>query len=183
MKRVLLTVAIALLIPGLLGAADATLGLYSDGKLHYQPSMLTSFQLHLFLVQSDYYVTAIEYLLLAPDANFQVQSVEYPSNQQVSIGSPTDPLEGHAISYWPPMTGFPDGYDLMATLNCITVAPCELMPDYPLLITVNPESGELRGTYYPENETFPIIGLTTYLCLDQIAVEDGTWGAIKSLYK
>jgi hypothetical protein len=164
----------------MLAAGDATLGLYSDGKMHYEPTMLQTFQLHLYLVQSDYYVTAIEYQLVTPDGNFAVSSVDYPANQQNSIGHPQ---AGHAINYWPPMSGFPDGYDLMATFNCVTVQPCELMPDYPLTISVHPDTGELRGTYYPENDTFPIIGLTTYLCLDAVPVEDGTWGAIKSLYK
>ncbi|MBN2185599.1 MAG: hypothetical protein JW746_09755 [Candidatus Krumholzibacteriota bacterium] len=182
MKRVLLTVAIALLIPGLLGAATATMGLYdAAGKLYYEPSNGVPFQLYMYLIQSDYYVTSIEYQLIRENSYFTVQSVEYPSNVGVVLG---DPLTGHSVTYWPPMSGIPNGYDMMMTLNCVTSRNCTAMKDYELIIGVYPGSGELRGTYDPEGEFFPIVGLTTYLCLDQVGTEEeGSWGAIKSLYR
>jgi hypothetical protein len=182
MKRVLLTVAIALLIPGLLGAATATMGLYdAAGKLYYEPSNGVPFQLYLYLIQSDYYVTSIEYQLVPENSYFTVQSVEYPANVGVVLG---DPLAGHTVSYWPPMSGLPNGCDVMLTLNCVTTRNCTAMKDYELIIGVHPDSGELRGTYDPGDEFFPIVGLTTYLCLDQVGTEDDdTWGAIKSLYR
>ena len=181
MKRVLLTIAIALLIPGLVSAAGAVMGLYADGgKLYYQPSNGVPFPLYLYLIQSDYYVTSIEYQLVIPNTNFAVLSVEYPANMGTTLG---DPATGHTVTYWPPMTGLPSGFDLMATLNCTTYRNCNSMSDYPLAIGAHPVSGELQGTYDPEGDFFPIIGLTTYLCLDQIGLEEGTWGAIKSLYE
>lgn len=181
MKRVLLIVAFALLIPGLIGATTATMGLYdAAGKLHYDPSNGVPFQMYLYLVQSDYYVTSIEYRLVIPNSYFTIQSVDYPANMGTVLG---DPLAGHTITYWPPMSGLPTGYALMLTLNCVTTRGCNNMKDYPLAIGVHPVSGELQGTYDPEGDFFPIVGLTTYLCLDQVPVEDGTWGAIKSLYR
>jgi hypothetical protein len=182
MKRVLLTVAVALLIPGLLMAANPTLGVYFGGKLHYTPAApFQAFNAYLYIVQSDYFVTAVEYQLVVPDGNFVITGVSYPSNFQIENGAP---LTGHSIAYWPPMTSYPDGYDLLATYECLTLLPCEQMPDYPLAIGPNPGSGELRGTYSPDNELFPIIGLTSFICpTEGIANEDASWGAIKTLYE
>lgn len=181
MKRVLLTVAVALLIPGLLGAAPATLGVYFDGKTYYTPAApFTEFNLYLYLVQSDYFVTAVEYQLTQPGGMFVITEVTFPPNFQVQLG---DPFAGHSIAYWPPMSGYPNGYDLLATYHCLTLAPCASMPNYALTIGPNPGSGALQGSYYPDNELFPIIGLTTYLCPDGVANEDGSWGTIKSLYR
>ena len=182
MKRVLLTIAIALVIPGMLGAAPATMGLYdAAGKLYYEPTSGVPFQLYLYLIQSDYYVTSIEYQLVPENTYFTVQSVEYPDNAGVILG---DPLSGHQVSYYPPMDGLPNGYDIMLTLNCVTTRNCTAMRDYELIIAEHPVSGLLGGTYEPGDDFFPIIGLTTYLCLDQVDVEEeGSWGAIKSLYR
>lgn len=181
MKRVLLTVAVALLIPGLLGAAPATMGVYYDGKLQYTPAApLTPFDMYLYLVQSDYFVTAVEYQLTQPAGMFVLTGVSYPANFSVELG---DPIGGHSITFWPPMTGYPTGYDLLATYHCLTLAPCASMPNYALTVAAHPVSGELRGTYSPDNEFFPIIGLTTWLCPDGVANEEGSWGTIKSLYR
>lgn len=55
MKRVLLTVAVALLIPGMLMAQVPTLGVYfASGKLHTSPVPFTPFNAYLYIVQSDY---------------------------------------------------------------------------------------------------------------------------------
>jgi hypothetical protein len=185
MKRVLLTVAVALLIPGLLGAqTPVTMGIYANGKLHYTPSgPFTPFQLHLYIVQSEYFVTAVEYQLVVPDGRFVVTGVSYPANFSIELG---DPVTGHSITFWPPMTGYPDGYDRLATYECLIIDPmgCDGMPDYPLAIGPHPVSGELRGTYSPDNNTFPIVGLTTFLCpTEGVASDDESWGAIKSLYR
>ncbi len=178
MKRVLLTVAVALLIPGLLAAAPATLGVYFGGALGADPAPLTPFTAQLVLVQSDYFVTAVEYQLVVPDGNFVITGVSYPANFSIENGSPQT---GHSIAYWPPMTGYPNGYDILATYECLTLAPCEAMTGYPLTVGPNPASGELRATYSPDNELLPLIGLTTYLCSDGVATENRSWGAIKSL--
>jgi hypothetical protein len=63
MKRVLLTVAVALLIPSILMAAPVTVGVYFDGSLVYTPTggPSTSFKASLYMIQNDYYVTGVEY--------------------------------------------------------------------------------------------------------------------------
>jgi hypothetical protein len=185
MKRVLLTAAVALLIPSLVWAWTPTLGVYFDGKLTYTPDApFHAFAASLVIVQSAYYVTGVEYSLVTPNdlghAQFIITGWHFPPNYSVEIGNPFD---GHAITFWPPMTGYPEGYDILVTYDCLTMQPCSQMWDYPIVVSPDPTSGELRGTYAPDNDLFDIIGLTSYLCIDQIAVEEGSWGAIKSMYE
>lgn len=159
-------------------AAPATLGVYFSGLLHTTPTPFVPFNGYLVLVQSDYFVTAVEYQLLASNPNFIITGVSYPANFSIENGSPQ---AGHSIAYWPPMTGYPDGYDVLATFDCLTLVDCAAMPNTTLLIGPNPDSGELRGTYSPDNEFLPIIGLTSFVCPDGVGVENKSWGAIKSL--
>ena len=186
MKRVLLTVAVALLIPGLLSAAPITMGVYFGGgyQLSANPLALTPFQAQLYIVQSEFFVTAVEYQLVIPDGNFVITGVSYPANFSVELG---DPMTGHSITFWPPMTGYPNGYDLLATYDCLTLDECVAnggsLHNYPIIVGPHPVSGELRGTYSPDNDFFPIIGLTSYLCAEPFANETESWGAIKSLYR
>lgn len=184
MKRVLLTVAVALLIPGMVGAANPTLGVYFTGTTWHDPAApFTQFQAQLVIVQSEYYVTGVEYQLITPSdpahSQFFIQSYTLPEGS-LEIGGP---FAGHAITFWPPLTGYPEGYDVCATYTCMTTVTCPEMLDYQLVIGPHPGSGELRGSYSPDNELFPIDGLTSYLCLDQIGVEEESWGAIKSMYR
>jgi hypothetical protein len=106
--------------------------------------------------------------------------VTYPDGKSVALG---DPFSGHAIAYWPPMNGFVPGYNLVATLQCMTFAPCGPLVDYPLVIGPHPDSGEIRGAFAPENELFPIVGLTSIVCPDMVGTQEESWGAIKSLYR
>jgi hypothetical protein len=52
-----------------------------------------------------------------------------------------------------------------------------------MVVVENPLSTLLQGTYHPENDTFPITGLTSIICPTEIGTERVNWGAIKSLYK
>ena len=184
MKKMISALAIMFLIPGMLMACP-TLGVYYNGRLFYDPvGPFTQFELRLYIIQGDYFVTAVEYQLLTPTdpshALFMVLGVTYPPNQSLFLGNP---LGGHAVTFWPPATGYPGGHDLLATYICMTTVPCEQMYDYPLVIGQHPDSGELRGTFYPDNDMFGITGLTTLLCAHVVSVSGESWGAIKSLYK
>jgi len=184
MRKLLLAFATALLIPGM--SAAATLGAYFDtpSEMADSPAPFSFFDVFLFLQNAEYYVTAVEYQLTTPidpsHALFSVMSVTYPDNKSVTLG---DPFSGHAIAYWPPMNGFVPGYNLVATLQCMTFAPCGSLVDYPLVIGPHPDSGEIRGTFAPENELFPIVGLTSIICPDLVGTQEENWGAIKSLYR
>ncbi len=186
MKRVLLTVAVALLLPGMLVAANPTAGVFFDGFLTYDPTPITNFKGQLYIVQDTYYVTAIEYALYTPTDPGHTQlflmGVTYPENHVLEMG---DPWGGHSITYFPPLTGYPNGYDLLCTYTFMTAVPCSEMekgayPGYPIVVGPHPVTGELRGTYAPNAELFDIDGLTSLLCAE-IAVEPSSWGAIKSM--
>ena len=182
MKRVLLTVA-ALLIPSILMAAPATVGVYFDGSLAYNPPGVgVPFVGALYIVQNEYYVTGVEYSLQTPNdpahAQFIITGYSYPPNHSLTLG---DAFNGHSVTYWPPLTGYPTGYDLLVTYECRVLAPCDAMWDYPIVIGPDPGSGYLRGTYSPDNDFFDIIGLTSVLCPMEFGTEESSWGAIKSM--
>jgi len=185
MRKLLLALTVALLIPGMLGAA--TMGAYfsyTPARMNYSPVPFSFFDVYLFLHSAEHYVVAVEYQLQTPvdpsHALFSITDITYPDNETVSLG---DPFSGHSIEYWPPLNGFVPGYNLLATLQCVTLAPCGTMVDYPLVLGPYPASGELRGTFAPENEFFPIDGLVSILCPEQIGMQEESWGAIKSLYR
>jgi hypothetical protein len=183
MKRVLLTVAVALLIPSAVFAFTPMVGVYFDGSLAYTPAApYTPFVAALYIIQSEYYVTGLEYALETPmdptHLQFSILGYNYPPNHALALG---DAFAGHSITYWPPLTGYPTGTDLLVTYECMVFAPCEDMWDYPIIVGVSPDSGFLRGTYTPDNEFFDIVGLTSHLCPTEVATEESSWGAIKNL--
>lgn len=191
MKRVLLAITLALLIPGTMNAA--TMGVYFDyqppGQMSYTPAPFAYFDMFLYLHNAGVdFITAVEYQLQTPADPSHVffgihPTVVYPDNMSVSLG---DPFVGHSMSYWPPLDGNSPGYNLMCTIQGVIFEPCYpvgILADYPVVIGPNPGSDELRGTFWPDNEFFDIIGLTSILCPVENAVEDTSWGAIKSLYK
>jgi len=195
MKRLLLTLFLVLFASTSLAAA--TLGLYFDlwpGTMAYAPPPTSFFDVYLYLHAADYYVTALEYQLTTPldpaHAFFALIEITYSPSVVVTLGAP---FEGHAIAFWPPLDGYTPGYNMICKFKCMSMAPCLLpgtspppgeifLADYPIVIGPHPGSGELWGTFYPNNETFPIIGLRSTLCPNEIGVENTNWGAIKSLF-
>ncbi len=97
MKRVLLTVAVALLIPSILMAAPVTLGVYFEGSLAYTPqSPSTTFLGGLYIVQSDYYVTGVEYQSV--QAGLQSGS-DHPGHiRPITHCDIGDPFGGHSVT-------------------------------------------------------------------------------------
>ncbi len=186
MKRVLLTVAVALLIPSILAAAPANVGVYFDGSLAYIPTgdIGVPFVGALYIVQNEHYVTGVEYCLVTPNdpahAQFVITGYTYPPSHALTLG---DVWSGHSVTYWPPLTGYPEGYDLLVTYECRVLQPCSEMWDYPIVVSAHPDSGYLRGTYAPDHELFEITGLTSYICPELIGTEEESWGAIKSMYR
>jgi hypothetical protein len=185
MKRLVLALAIAVLVPGTLGAA--TLGCYfgyTPGQMAISPTPFSFFDIFVIMHNADYYVTAVEYQLMTPYDPTHVlmglSAVTYPSNVVATLG---DPFTGHSIAFWPPLNGYMPGYSLVCTIKAFTLAPCGQFVDYPLVVGPHPESGELRGTFVPDNEFFMITGLTSIICPEQISVKEESWGAIKSLYR
>lgn len=194
MKRVLL-VLVALLVPAML-AAQPTMGIYFDmvpGLMAEFPQKFVPFAMYIYLHNAGVYVTAVEYQLQTPSdpthADFQITGeIRYPEQYSVSLGGPFD---GHSITYWPPLDGNSPGYNMICWFECLTTKPCwneagegePYLFEYPLVIGPHPDTGECKGTYYPENLPFPIIGLTSIVCPEiPVGVQDESWGAIKAMY-
>jgi hypothetical protein len=196
MKRLLL--ALFLICFASTPLAAATLGLYFDlwpGTMAYSPVPASFFDVYLYLHAANYYVTALEYQITTPldpgHTLFVIAETVPAPTVVVQLGGP---LDGHSVAFWPPLDGYTPGYNMICKYTCVTLASCVgpvgaasegvfAMADYPIVVGPHPGSGELWGTYYPNNDTFPIVGLTSILCPNQVAVESTNWGAIKSLYR
>jgi hypothetical protein len=194
MKRVLLTVAVALLIPGILAAqANPWIKLYYDGQSSHTPvsGYTNTFRLDLYIVQwHGYYVTGVEFAFYTPDDGGNPRRVIIaeepimPPNFQIANGA--SEWTDMAYTYYPPFTGYPDGYDLLASYIVFTTHECytENMWNYRIVVGPNQDSGYLRGTQGPQNELFDLDGLTFYLCPEgEIATQEESWGAIKAMYR
>jgi hypothetical protein len=187
MKRALLILAVMLLLPGV-AAAQSTVGIFFDGPgvMHYIPETGEWFDAYLYIHNANNYVTGIEYQILTPldptHALIRLGTVEYPDNSTLQMG---DPFSGHTITYWPPLNGFIPGYNLLATITFYAAHGCDdgLNADFPLVVGPHPVTGVLRATFYPDNEYFYPAGLTSIMCPEGTAVEEESWGAIKSLYR
>ena len=193
MKRALLIFAVALLLPGVLSAQEALIGIYFDVPpleaapevIQYYPTGGTTFTGYLYIINAAYYITGIEYQLTTPMDLTHVEitlieTVLSPSALQIG-----DPFSGHAIAFWPPLNGYRPGYNLMATYTFYTEHDCNTgaIQDYQMVIGPHPVSGELWGTYSPDNDYFYPVGLTSIICPVETANQEESWGAIKSLYR
>jgi hypothetical protein len=195
MKRVLLTVAVALLIPSIVYAVDPTVGVYFEhGHQFYTPTPYVPFYAALYIVQPDpdviYQVTGIEYSLEILDGfgnpaaaalTIIVDDDGWP--WQFTGAASGDPYSGHAATYFPPMSGYPYGYSKLVQYDMILIGDCFDWTNLTINVVEDPRSGFLRGTYAPDNDKFPCVGLTSIICPADIGVEEESWGAIKSMYK
>lgn len=164
-----LTMAFLLIIytaPGTLNAQIPQMGIYfDDGGMTYRPqTAYEQFDAHLYIQSDNYMVTAVEYQLLTPQDPFHslvvLINTSYPEYATLYIG---DPLIGHSVAFWPPLAY--DGPYLVCSMRFFTLLDlCEENFDFPLVIGPHPDTGELRGAYYPDQELFDIIGLTSFLC-------------------
>jgi|WetSurMetagenome_2_1015567.scaffolds.fasta_scaffold40934_2 hypothetical protein len=187
MKRLLLAFFVVLFASTSL--SGATMGLYFDlwpGTMAYTPPEPppSFFDVYLYLHGADYLVTALEYGLTTPydpaHSLFVILEVEITSAAVVELGNP---WTGHAIAFWPPLNGFDPGYNMICKYKCLSLGICGVnMSDYPIVVGPHPDSGQLWGAFFPTNETFPIVGLTSTLCPNLIGVQNTNWGAIKSLF-
>lgn len=177
-------------------AADATgtatMGLYFGyvpDRMTYSPQLWEQFKMFVYLHNADGLVTGIEYSIARASANAPFAFLDYslPPQGVLEIGSPPSTM---AIVFWPPLDGSA-GYNLICEYTCIGVRACRsdggTVDNYYVRIVPNQESGALRGTYYPDNDFFPVVGLTSIVCpsgcLGCIGTEETSWGAIKSLFE
>lgn len=131
------------------------------------------------------YVNAFEFALVLP-AGIIYQTITVPEGS-LTLG---DPIAGIAITYWPPLNGVDPGYNLLATIQLLTLptgACCwngGTLIDAPLRIVAHPATGVAfpRESCWPENNLVEVVGLTSTICPCQVGTENMSWGSIKSLF-
>lgn len=189
MKRGLLIVAFALIVPSILAASPITVGVYYEGGHTCIPPSGdgVAFEVALYMLQSEYNMTGLEYSLAMldpagePSSMISLQGWTLPTGGKAELGHP---ITGHSVTYWPPLNGFPNGYNLLVTYEVVTFEPCELMINHRIEVVPHGDTGFLRGTYAPDNEKIELTGLGFWFCPDgSIGTEEESWGAIKALYR
>ena len=187
MKRGLLIVVFALIIPSILAASPITVGVYYEGGATCIPpdGPGVPFEIALYMVQSEYNMTGIEYSLALLDPAGDPSTVILFQDWTLPTGGVQlgHPLVGHSVTYWPPLNGFPSGYNLLVTYEVVTTAPCASMINHRIEVVQHGTTGFLRGTYTPDNEKIELTGLSFWFCPDGIGTEEESWGAIKALYR
>jgi len=194
MKKLLLLFLAVFVIPGIV-SAEALVGVFVDGKIFYSPAALTPFNAYLYILQDEYEVTGIQYSLTTPTdpghGNLLLVDFDFPYNHSVDIG---DPWNGHAVSYNPPVSCYPNGYGMLVKYEFMILDDCYNnngdLVDYRLDVVGHPDSGlehpvygGLYATSAPDHEGFPVTGLQTYFCPFEVDAQERSWGAIKSMYK
>lgn len=195
MKRVMLTIIITLMVPSTLLAVDPMIGVYFEhGHLAYTPTAAVPFYGALYIVQPDpetaYPVTGIEYSLelsrsgspITQDSPLIVAINQdgWPWQYAIEFG---DIWGGHAVTYFPPLTGLPYGYSPLVSFEMIILEDCSETGEIMITVKEDPRSGYLRGTYAPDNELFSCVGLISAVCPTAFSNDEQSWGAIKAMYR
>jgi hypothetical protein len=200
MKRFLwLAVFLSLVSIATSAAGVATMGVYFEGapgEMTYSPKIYEHFKMYVYLHSADALVTGVEFRIASGfeqkydsgPTPFAILGYSLPQGA-LEMGSLWD---GFSIVFWPPLDGFA-GYNLITELTCLGLTACGddggPLWNYWIRIGAHNETDLLRGTFYPDNDFFPIIGLTSLLCpggcygLGCVGTETTSWGSIKSLFK
>ena len=179
--RAALIVTMILLIPAALFAGP-TMGVYFGTKMTYSPLPMTHFTGYVWSEAVDCYLTGADYALQVPydelNGGVFVQTYSGPYGDLVLGTLPT----GVSMAFFPPL---PPGFNIITTIDFFADNGCYpggTMQDWPLRVIGHPETGEIRGICFPENEIFTYVGLTSIICPELVGVQETNWGAIKSLF-
>ena len=172
-----------LILPAAL-LASPTMGVYFTyvpGAMYYSPHPMEAFDAYVFGHDIGCYLDASEFEVCYPAGIMQV-GFTLPAGS-LNLG---DPDTGVSITYWPPMDGWNPGYNLLCTLHLFAVDGCTCyggtMSDAHLSIYPHHEIGLDQGSCWPDNNLVAFTPLTSIICPSQIAVQNKTWGGIKSLF-
>lgn len=175
-----------LLLPAALFAG--TVGMYftyTPNQMYYNPAPFEPFTGYVYGHGLNCYVNAFEFKLVLP-AGIITQGFVIPEGS-LTLG---DLATGLSITYWPPLNGVDPGYNLLCTVNLLALpnGACACLGGALTngLVCIGPtnDSGALlpRESCWPENNLVEVTGLTSMLCVDQVATQNASWGAIKSLF-
>jgi hypothetical protein len=185
MKAIVIAAILLLLLPAAL-FAEGTIGVFFDGpQMHYYPQELEEFVGYVYAHAAPCQLTAVEFMVEIP-MGILPGVVEVPEGSLI-LGSPTT---GLSITYWPPLDIYETGYVLLASIPFLATDVCiqcggTLADEHMQIVPVDryPLPPFLGGTCWPGNEKVEMVGLTSIICPQYIAVEEESWGAIKSLFR
>jgi hypothetical protein len=182
--KAFLIAALVLLIPAVI-AAQPTMGVYftyAPFDIYYSPSVPgESFDGYVYGHNIDCYLSACEFQLVIGHSSILLTGFDLLPGS-VNLGLP---LDGISISYWPPLDGWNPGYNLLCTFHFAALDVCDefggSLVNVPIQIGPHPDTGEIRGTCWPDQNIFQFIGLRSIICPFGTATEEQSWGAIKSM--
>lgn len=148
--------------------SQPTLGIYYEidpYSIYAMPEIYGTFDGYLILENADYNVTGIEFQVGICSPGIQITGFDVPPEATAYLG---DPYSGMSIVYWPPLNGFMEDHLLLCTVHFINVGGCYFdggpLTECAITALPHPDTGELRGTYAPDNDLFSVIGLTSIVC-------------------
>ena len=76
-----------------------------------------------------------------------------------------------------------NGFGTVFVCGVLVQWQCDTCPgqNIPMPVVVNPNTGFLGFTDFPNYNLFPAVGLTSLICAT-VATEESTWGKVKALY-
>lgn len=173
-----------LLLPAALfaGGSIGVYFTYIPGQMHYSPTPFEQFTGYVYAFNSGCFLDAAEFRITVP-AGLVVSGFGIPEGS-LSLGDPINP--GLSVTYWPPLSGFDPGYNLLCTLNFFAPVWCYssggTLIDAPIAVVPTLDSGLLQYSCWPENYLVPFTPYTSILCPEMVGTQDASWGAIKSLF-
>ena len=187
MKSIVIALILLLMFPAVL-FADVTMGIFFDETpytMHYYPTHMEEFVGYIITHNIECQLSAVEFALDIP-AGIWPGDIDIPEGSLI-LG---DLMTGLSITYWPPLDPALTGYNFLCSIHFLAVDWCIMcggtLADAPIKVKPS-QRGQLPpflgGTCWPNNEKVEMIGLTSILCPQYIAVEEESWGAIKSLFK
>ncbi len=186
MKAIVIVTTLLLLIPAAL-LGEGTIGVFFDGgyTMHYYAQEMEEFTGYIYAHAAPCRLSAAEFALEIPTGVLPGVP-EVPEGSLVLGGLTT----GLSITYWPPLDVYETGYVLLASVPFLSVDWCiqcgGTLADAPMKVIPAiryPLEPFLGGTCWPDNNKVEMIGMTSIICPQYIAVEEESWGAIKSLFK
>lgn len=193
MKRLLVAIVLLVLVSaGANAQCTPNIGVFFDTDLNslVWPAPFETFPAYIYVWGVDLSITAVEFSLDTPDDPLHEYcfhtDVVYPEQTSLYMG---DPWNGLSIAYWPPLSCYGDDAVLLCTINLVTTEACTTdggtLSWYFIDIAEHADTGEMRGTFAPDNEFFPLYACTGYsiICQPPYANEAASWSAVKSLLR
>ena len=141
------------------------------------PAVAGMQELHVFAVNFNMWIAAIEYMIAVPASLTIIGDVAVPGALQIgnsSVGiSWSFPIPGNG---WAPYKT----QGLNVWWNCTN---CTGYEDGQIIVLPHPVSGQISAVSWPDLISVTAVGMTSTVCPVDVPAQESTWGSVKSLYK